>query len=82
MVLVAVCGVRHRAAVHLHDAWLATHRDGVSEESAGAQVVLASDMQVEGTFANLGAVKRFVERAIEADPVAVLLVGDSLTPRP
>lgn len=49
---------------------------GLPDDWAGRQVAVFSDLQVGMWLANEGMVERVVERVVEEEPAAVLLVGD------
>ncbi|CAN5169008.1 metallophosphoesterase [soil metagenome] len=76
LVLLLVYGVAVEPRLVLDEREITAELPGLDASWEGEQVAVFSDLQTGMWLANTGMVERVVDRVVEVDPAAVLLVGD------
>ena len=76
LVLLLVYGVAVEPRLVLDEREITAELPGLDESWEGERVAVFSDLQTGMWLANTGMVERVVDRVVEVDPAAVLLVGD------
>lgn len=76
LLLLLVYGVAVEPRLVLDEREITAELPGLDESWDGQQVAVFSDIQTGMWLANTGMVERVVDRVVEVDPAAVLLVGD------
>ncbi len=76
LVLLVVYALAVEPRFVLDERTITAELPGLDESWEGEQVAVFSDIQTGMWLANTGMVERVVDRVVEVDPAAVLLVGD------
>lgn len=78
LTLLAIYGILIEPRLILDEKRFEAAIPGLEEPWVGAEVAVFSDLQVGMWWANEGMIERIVDRVVEENPAAVLIVGDFL----